>query len=226
MDMPVSAKSTVKAEYKKEYKAEYKIKNKPIYSIVKRIFDFTFSLLALILLIPVFVIIAIAIKLDDGGPVFYVSNRVGKDGKIFGVYKFRSMVLNADQLIQSFTPEQKKEFENNFKIQNDPRITKIGRFIRKTSLDELPQLLNILKGDMSFVGPRPVTKCETELYGKYKDILLSVRPGLTGFWAANGRSNITYRRRKAMEIYYVKNQSLMLDLKILLKTILVVFTGI
>ena len=196
-------------------------KKKPVYSFIKRALDIFFSVLALILLLPFFLIVAIWIKVDDPkGSVFFSHKRVGKNGKVISILKFRTMVENAEELIKSFTPEQKAEFEANFKLENDPRITKVGNILRKTSLDELPQLLNIIKGDLSIVGPRPITEAETEFFGNYKDLLLSVKPGLTGFWAANGRSNITYRRRRAMEIYYVKNRSLLLDTKIIFKTAL------
>ena len=201
-------------------------KKKPVYSFIKRALDIFFSVLALILLSPFFLIVAIWIKVDDPkGSVFFSHKRVGKNGKVISILKFRTMVENAEELIKSFTPEQKAEFEANFKLENDPRITKVGNILRKTSLDELPQLLNIIKGDLSIVGPRPITEAETEFFGNYKDLLLSVKPGLTGFWAANGRSNITYRRRRAMEIYYVKNRSLLFDAKIILKTFISVFKG-
>lgn len=201
------------------------LENKPVYDFVKRIADIFCSAVAIILLSPLFIIISIAIKATSEGPVIFVHKRVGKNGKEIGIYKFRSMVVNAEALIEKFTPEQKEEFQKNFKLENDPRITKIGKFLRKTSLDELPQLFNILKGDLSIVGPRPIMEVETEIYGKYKDMLLSVKPGLTGFWAANGRSDTSYKKRRAMEIYYVKNRSLLFDIKIIFKTIISVFTG-
>ena len=201
------------------------VKNKPVYDFVKRFADILCSAIAIILLSPFFIIISIAIKATSKGPVIFVHKRVGKNGKEIGIYKFRSMVMNAEALIEKFTPEQKEEFQKNFKLENDPRITKIGKILRKTSLDELPQLFNILKGDLSIVGPRPIMEVETEIYGKYKDMLLSVKPGLTGFWAANGRSDTSYKRRRAMEIYYVKNRSLLLDIKIIFKTVISVFTG-
>lgn len=172
---------------------------------------------------PIFIILSIAVKATSEGPVIFAHKRIGKNGKEIKIYKFRSMVINAEELIKSFTPEQKAEFEQNFKLENDPRITKVGNFLRKTSLDELPQLFNILKGDLSIVGPRPVLQEETEMYGNYRALLLSVTPGLTGFWASNGRSDTTYRQRKAMEIYYVKNRSIGLDLKIIFKTFVSVF---
>lgn len=199
------------------------VSKKPLYDFVKRVFDIIFSAVCLILLSPAFIIISICIKATSKGPVFFVHKRVGQYGKPLGIYKFRSMVMNAEELIKSFTPEQKKEYEENYKLENDPRITKVGNFLRKTSLDELPQLLNILKGELSFVGPRPIMEEETRFFGAYKDMLLSVKPGLTGFWAANGRSDVSYKRRRAMEIYYVKNRSVLLDIKILFKTFASVF---
>ncbi len=201
------------------------VANKPVYDFVKRFADIICSAIAIILLSPFFIIISIAIKATSKGPVIFVHNRVGKNGKKIGIYKFRSMVMNAEELIEKFTPEQKEEFKKNFKLKNDPRITKIGKVLRKTSLDELPQLFNILKGDLSIVGPRPIMEVETKIYGKYKDMLLSVKPGLTGFWAANGRSDTSYKRRRAMEIYYVKNRSLLFDIKIIFKTVISVFKG-
>lgn len=201
------------------------IKKKPVYDFFKRIFDIVCSLVALIILSPVFLIMAILVKTTSEGPAFFAHKRVGKNGKEIKIYKFRSMVTNAEELIKQFTPEQKAEYEKNFKLENDPRITKVGKFMRKTSLDELPQLLNILKGDISIVGPRPIMEVETEIYGNYRDMLLSVKPGLTGFWAANGRSCTAYTRRRAMEIYYVKNRSLWLDIKIIFKTFASVFKG-
>lgn len=201
------------------------VANKPVYDFVKRFADIICSAIAIILLSTFFIIISIAIKATSKGPVIFVHKRVGKNGKKIGIYKFRSMVMNAEELIEKFTPEQKEEFKKNFKLENDPRITKIGKFLRKTSLDELPQLFNILKGDLSIVGPRPIMEVETKIYGKYKDMLLSVKPGLTGFWAANGRSGTSYKRRRAMEIYYVKNRSLLFDIKIIFKTVISVFKG-
>ena len=201
----------------------HSVKPKPIYDFVKRVFDIVWSLIGLIVLSPVFIILSILIKTTSEGPVFFAHKRVGKGGKTIKIYKFRSMVTNAEELIKQFTPEQKAEYEKNFKLENDPRITKVGNFMRKTSLDELPQLINILKGDISIVGPRPVMDVETKIYGNYRNMLLSVKPGLTGFWAANGRSHTTYTRRRAMEIYYVKNRSVLLDLKIIFKTFISVF---
>lgn len=191
-----------------------------IYKYIKRILDFSLSLIGLIVLSPVFLIIAILIKKESDGPIFFKHKRIGKNGKEIGIYKFRSMVPNAEELIKKFTPEQMKEFKENFKLENDPRITKIGKFLRKTSLDELPQLINILKGELSIIGPRPVIKQELEKYGNNKEKFLSVTPGLTGYWAANGRSDTTYEQRMMMELYYVDNLSFRLDIKVFLKTVI------
>lgn len=196
------------------------IKEKHIYKYVKRFLDFTLSLLGLIILSPVFLIISILIKKESDGPIFFKHKRIGKNGKEIYLYKFRSMVPNAEALIKKFTPEQMKEFKENFKLENDPRITKIGKWLRKTSLDELPQLINILKGELSIIGPRPVIEEELEKYGNNKEKFLSVTPGLTGYWAANGRSNTTYEQRMQMELYYVDNISFKMDSKVFFKTII------
>lgn len=193
---------------------------KKVYIKIKRVIDVILASIALILLSPVFAIIAIAIKIDSKGPVFFAHKRIGKNGKIIKLYKFRSMVVNAEELIKSFTPEQMKEYKENYKLTNDTRITRVGKFLRKTSLDELPQLLNIINGDLSIIGPRPVVVDELEKYGSNKDKFLSVTPGLTGYWAANGRSNTTYEQRMEMELYYIDNLSLKMDIKVFFKTIL------
>ena len=194
--------------------------SKKVYIKIKRVIDVILASIALILLSPVFAIIAIAIKIDSKGPVFFAHKRIGKNGNIIKLYKFRSMVINAEELIKSFTPEQMKEYKENYKLTNDPRITKVGKFLRKTSLDELPQLINIINGDLSIIGPRPVIADELEKYGTNKDKFLSVTPGLTGYWAANGRSNTTYEQRMEMELYYIDNLSLKMDIKVFFKTIL------
>lgn len=196
---------------------------KVIYLAIKRLFDIIGAIIGIIALIPITVVIYIARKIlkEDDGPLFYEHLRYGKNGKQFRLYKFRTMCMNADKKLKEYliqNEEAKKEFEENQKLENDPRITKLGNILRKTSLDEFPQFINILKGDMSLIGPRPVVDGEIEKYGKNKDKFLSVRPGLTGYWAANGRSNITYEQRMEMELYYVDNMSLWLDIKIFLKT--------
>ena len=189
------------------------------YISVKRIIDVIISTIGLIVLSPIFLILTIIIKLDSKGPVFFAHTRYGKDGKKFKMYKFRTMYENAQDMINDFTPEQMKEWKENFKLQDDPRITKVGKFLRKTSLDELPQIVNIIKGDLSIIGPRPVIEEELEKYGDNKDKFLSVTPGLTGYWQANGRSSTTYEQRMEMELYYIDNISPKLDVKIFFKTI-------
>ena len=189
------------------------------YMSVKRVFDLVISTIGLIMLSPIFLILAIIVKLDSKGPVFFAHTRYGKNGKKFKMYKFRTMYENAQDMINDFTPEQMKEWKENFKLQDDPRITKVGKFLRKTSLDELPQIVNIIKGDLSIIGPRPVIEEELEKYGESKEKFLSVTPGLTGYWQANGRSSTTYEQRMEMELYYIDHISPKLDFKIFFKTI-------
>ena len=196
------------------------IKIRSIYKYIKRFMDIVLASVGLVVLSPVFLIIAVLIKVESKGKVFFKHKRIGKNGKEIYIYKFRTMVENAEDLIKQFTPEQMKEFKENFKLENDPRVTKIGKILRKTSLDELPQLINIIKGDISIIGPRPVISEELEKYGMNKNRFLSVTPGLTGYWAANGRSNTTYEQRMEMELYYVDNMSFKLDLKVFFKTVL------
>lgn len=198
---------------------------KKTYLIIKRISDILLSLIAIMILSPMILMVAIAIKLDSKGPVFFKHKRVGKNGREFGVYKFRSMVDHAEELLNTLTPQQKADFEENFKLKNDFRITRVGKFIRKTSIDELPQLINVLIGNMSLVGPRPIVAKELEKYGMLQKQFLSVTPGLTGYWACNGRSNTTYEQRIDMELYYIKNRSLWLDIKIIFKTTIGVLKG-
>lgn len=192
-----------------------------VYLFIKRLVDIIASILGLILLSPVFLAIAIAIKVDDGGKVFYSHKRIGKNGKQIKIFKYRSMVKNADHLAENLTPEQLKQYETEYKVDNDPRITRVGSFLRKSSLDELPQLLNILFGTLSIVGPRPVVERELLMYGDAKDKFLSVKPGLTGYWQAYARNTVTYTNgeRQKMELYYVEHCSLWFDIKIFFQTI-------
>lgn len=199
--------------------------NKRAYRFFKRGFDIICSFFAIVLTMPVLIVLGIAVKCTSKGPVFYSHKRIGKNGKEIGILKFRSMVVNADKMIDDFTEEQKKEYKENYKLENDPRVTKFGKFIRKTSLDELPQLFNILFGSISIVGPRPVTQEETLLYGKDRDLLLSVTPGLTGLWASSGRSEVSYEERMKLELQYVAECSFWYDIKIIFKTIIPVFKG-
>ena len=190
-----------------------------MYRIVKRILSILCSVISIIVLSPLFIIISLVVKISSKGSVFFIHERIGFQGKKFKLIKFRTMVDNAEDMIASFNPEQKKEWEENFKLKDDPRITKIGKFLRKTSLDELSQLINILKGDMSFVGPRPIVEDELSWYGDNKEKLLSVKPGLTGWWAVNGRSDVPYPERCDFELYYVDRVSFGFDLLILVKTL-------
>lgn len=205
-----------------------KTNKKILYRATKRMIDIIGAIVGIIFLIPTTIAVCLARKIskEDKGPVFYEQLRYGKNGKVFRLYKFRSMCIGADEKLKKYLEENeeiRKEFQKTHKLQNDPRITKIGNFLRKTSLDELPQVINILKGEMSFVGPRPVVEKEVEDYGKNKDKFLSVKPGLTGYWQVNGRSNTTYEERMEMELYYVDNCSLWLDIKIFFKTFITVF---
>lgn len=201
------------------------IDKKKTYLSVKRTSDVVLSGLALIALSPVIGLIGALIKLDSKGKVFYKQKRIGKNGEYFTIYKFRTMVNDANDFDKYFSEEQLSKFKENYKLEDDPRITKVGKFLRKTSLDELPQLLNIIKGDLSIIGPRPIVDEEIEKYGLDKDKFLSVTPGLTGNWAANGRSCTTYEERIKLELDYIDNLSLKTDLKVFFKTIITVLKG-
>ena len=193
--------------------------NKKAYLFAKRFFDVIFSVAALVLLAVPMALIILLIKIESPGPAIFVHNRFGKNGRPLPLLKFRSMHLNAEQMIEMFTPEQKEEWEQNFKLEDDPRITKIGSFLRRTSLDELPQFVNILKGELSLVGPRPIVEEELERYGSEKEKFLSVTPGLTGYWQAYARSSCTYEQRMEMELYYVDHANFWWDIKIMLATV-------
>lgn len=195
------------------------------YRVVKRFLDVVLSAVGMVVLSPVLLLICVIIRLDSPGPAFYVHHRVGKDGKPLPLYKFRTMRVGAENMLDTLTPEQRKEWDENFKVDGDPRITRVGRFLRKSSLDELPQLLNILKGELSIVGPRPVVTAELERYGENKDKFLSVMPGLTGYWQAYTRSDGSYEERMEMELYYVENANLLWDIKIFFATFGAVLRG-
>ena len=195
-----------------------------LYLGIKRIIDILVGLLGLILLIPITIIVKLVYLLSgDKAKIFYRQKRVGQNGKIIKIWKFRSMVPDADEILKEMLKEEKwkKQWEENQKFDNDPRITKVGRILRKTSIDELPQFLNVLKGDMSLVGPRPLVVGELEEHGGLK-LYQKVKPGITGWWGCNGRSNIDYRERLELEYYYVKNCSLYLDLLCIFRTALAV----
>lgn len=192
------------------------------YRFNKRFFDIVASGLFLIIFSWLYLILMLIVKCSDGGKVFYRHKRVGKNGKEIYIPKFRSMKKNADELEKMLTPEQLEQYKREYKIDNDPRVTKIGKFLRKTSLDELPNIWSVFKGDISLIGPRPLMHSEVvEKYGEDAQKLLSVKPGMIGWWAANGRSNCTYEsgERQKMELYYVDHCSVRLDIKIIFKTI-------
>ncbi len=196
---------------------------KAINLFFKRLIDILGAIVGILILIPLTLAIAIINFISgDRGPIFYAQERIGKYGKHFKMYKFRSMVVGADEKLKELLENDenaRKEFEETRKLKNDPRITKIGGILRKTSLDEFPQFINVLKGEMSLVGPRAVIDGEIELFGKNKEIVLTVKPGITGYWAANGRSDTTYEERVKMETYYAKNYNCLFDIKILFKTV-------
>jgi Undecaprenyl-phosphate galactose phosphotransferase WbaP len=195
--------------------------------LLKRVTDIILSTLLGILCLPVLVLTALLIKLDSPGPVFYRQARVGKDGRRITIFKFRSMQMNADSILMEYldkNPSARVEWDQTQKLQDDPRITRVGKWIRRFSVDELPQLFNILKGEMSMVGPRPIMLTQRSLYGEGLDVYTSVRPGLTGFWQVSGRNRTSFSQRAIYDVYYVNNSSLWLDLYILLRTAWVVLS--
>lgn len=199
-----------------------KIESRKSYHFIKRTFDVILSVVGLVVLSPLMAVIAYKIKSEDNGPVFYKQVRVGKDGRHFEMYKFRSMVTNADQLLEKLR-DQNEIDGAMFKMKHDPRITKIGHFIRKHSLDELPQLVNVFEGDMSLVGPRPSLPSEVRQYTSYDKQRLYVIPGCTGLWQATERNNVDFDRMVYLDLKYIKNASVMYDLWIIGKTIVIMF---
>ena len=197
------------------------------YIFFKRFFDICVGFIGCLFLLPVIPLVFLGnLFCRDVGNVFYKQKRVGKNGKIFYVYKFRSMVKDADAVLSTYlaeNPAARAEFEEFHKLKNDPRITKNGRFLRAASIDELPQFINILFGSMSLIGPRPQGTWELTAQGKEREIFLSVRPGLTGYWQVNGRSQVEYDDRMKMEVWYAENRSFWLDVKIFFKTFRAVF---
>ena len=196
--------------------------------LAKRIFDLVATICGGLLILPILLILAILVGIDNKGRIIFAHRRVGKGGKLFPCYKFQSMVSDAQKRLEEYLAENleaRKEWEETFKLTNDPRVTKLGAFLRKTSLDELPQLWNVLMGDMSLVGPRPIVTKEIERYGDYIREYYMVPPGITGMWQVNGRSDTTYEERVAMDTWYVRNWSVWIDLVYLFKTVKTVFTG-
>ena len=188
---------------------------------LKRTGDVLFSLSVLGIGSPLFLLLAALVKLSSPGPVFYVQKRVGRGYRRFGCIKFRTMRPDADAVLAQVlerSPSMRAEFERDFKLRDDPRITPIGRFLRRSSLDELPQFLNVLRGEMSVVGPRPIVAKEIERYGEYMDEVAAVRPGLTGLWQVSGRNNLSYKKRVKLDLAYARGRSFSLDLAIILRT--------
>lgn len=210
-----------------ESNSEIKEGSQVLYSFCKQIIDITGTVLGIMLFSPVFVIIPILIKLDSKGSVIHKREVSGKDGRIFYFYKFRTMTNNADELVEEWKKGNFKlyqEYVNNIKVKKDPRVTHVGEILRKMSLDELPQFFNVLKREMSLVGPRPIVEEEKNKYGsRYLEKRFLVKPGITGYWQVNGKNKVDYRERVKMDMYYLDHQGLSLDLKIILKTIWVFF---
>lgn len=204
---------------KKFHINEQQLNHQYVYRFVKRLFDMVASAIALVILSPLLLIIAICIKVDDPkGPVFYSQVRVGKDGKHFKMFKFRSMVTNADQLLEKLRSQNDVDGAM-FKMKNDPRITKVGRIIRKYSLDELPQLANVVMGTMSIVGPRPPLVSEVAEYTDYDKQRLMVKPGATGMWQVGGRNDVSFDEMVVLDLTYIQKRSIWLDLKIMFETV-------
>jgi hypothetical protein len=190
--------------------------------LIKRAGDIVFSLLVLSLGAPLFLVLALLVKASSKGSVFYSQRRIGRGYKGFGCLKFRTMRKDADRVLAAVLaadPALKAEFERDFKLKNDPRITPIGTFLRRSSLDELPQFINVLKGQMSVVGPRPIVWDELERYGRAMDEVLAVRPGLTGLWQVSGRNNLSYDTRVQLDLRYARRRTFWLDLRIILRTV-------
>lgn len=195
--------------------------DKLFYGVIKRILDIVLSITALVALSPLFAVFAVLIRLEDGGPAIHTRICQGKNGRLYKMYKFRSMKMNADEMLASLSEKQRSFYDIGGKLKDDPRITEIGKFIRKTSIDELPQLVSIVKGDMSIIGPRPVTSREADAYGSKKELLLSRRAGLTGYWQVYGRGDVCFlsEEAKAMQLYYVEHFGWKLDMELFFKTI-------
>lgn len=221
----IYADNTYKTKFVKEYSImKERRKSRKGYFAVKRGFDILASLCAMIVLSPIFLVTAIAIKCEDNGPVIFSQYRVGIDGKLFKMYKFRSMYTNAEERLKELQ-EQNEADGPVFKIKNDPRITKVGQFIRKYSIDELMQLVNVFKGDMSVVGPRPALPREVETYDDFAKQRLQVKPGLSCYWQISGRSNIGFDEWMQLDVKYINEMSLLTDIKIILMTVPAVLKG-
>ena len=189
--------------------------------MIKRTGDILFSIFVLLIGLPLFLLLGLLVRLSSPGPIFYIQERVGRNFCRFGCIKFRTMRADADFVLSNVlasSPSMREEYERDFKLRKDPRITPIGRFLRRSSLDELPQFLNVLKGEMSVVGPRPIVEKELLRYADYMEEVASVRPGLTGLWQVSGRNNLSYEKRVELDLQYSRSRSFMLDLAIILRT--------
>lgn len=200
------------------------IRKPPLYEVVKRGLDILLSVTVLIVLFPLYLLIALCILADSRGPILFKQKRLGLHGEIFWCYKFRTMVADAEDLLKK-RADLREQFQSGFKLKNDPRITRVGAFLRKTSLDELPQFVNVLRGDITLIGPRPIVPPEIEKYGPFSEKLLSVRPGLSGLWQARGRSDTTYEQRVEMDMIYIDNRNMTLDIQLLFQTVVAVWRG-
>lgn len=189
---------------------------------IKRILDIIMGVIGIIVSIPIGLMISIVLLITQGRPIFFSQIRIGLNGKKLKIYKFRTMDVQAEQMKEEFTEEEKKEYNEKFKLQNDSRVTPVGKFLRKSCLDELPQFWNILKGDMSLIGPRPIVEKELEKYREKKEMFLSQKPGLIGYWQAYANEITSYEERIKMELYYVGNVTFLFDLKLFFKSIIVV----
>lgn len=196
----------------------------PTYRFGKRIMDVTVSLAALIVLSPLLVLLALAILVMDGWPIFFTQQRVGRDGKLFRIYKLRTMVKDAERALRK-DAGLLEEYKKNYKISRDPRITRLGTFLRKSSFDELPQLFNVLKGEMALVGPRPIVEPELERYGDGSDVYLQMKPGCAGLWQCQGRSSTSYEERVAYDTEYFDRASIRYDIWILFRTFAAILSG-
>ncbi len=209
----------MRGKIKKNYKTNS-------YTVIKLVFDLFFASIFLVAGLPLFLIIALLIKFSSRGPIFFSQERIGKNNIPFKCLKFRTMHPEAEDILENLIMQNnllKKEFEETHKLKNDPRITYIGKFLRKTSLDEIPQFINVLRMEMSIVGPRPIVKEEIKKYGNSISNVLSIKPGITGLWQVSGRNNLSYKRRVILDCLYVKNINFSLDLRIILRTFGVIF---
>lgn len=202
--------------------------SKYMYLFLKRVFDIICSLIGCLFLIPITLIIKISYILSgDFKSIFYAHERIGKNGKLFKLYKFRSMVPDADKVLEEILKDDnvREKYKKNMKLDDDPRITRVGKIIRKSSIDEMPQFFNVLKGDMSLIGNRPYLPREKSDMGKYYSDIIKSKPGITGYWQVNGRNDISFKQRLVLEKYYSNNQSLKMDINIFFKTFYVVICG-